>query len=461
MEFFDKVGAVIEQRWKEENYLESAFPKISAEVLDEADAVGNVDPWEIIADLQTVSTLPEQQTDTFSDLALTLYRASRFGIDVYFWLDSTTSIHQHSFSGAFQVLAGSSVHSIYHFKLNQLVNAHFSIGEIVLGDVQILNKGDIRKIRPGRPFIHSLFHLDRPSVTITVRTRQDPNALPQYSYLKPYFAFNPAFSDPVTSKKLQSAVMLLRLRDPGAYNLLDELISLSDFQTTFLILDAAYNQLINHTRGRFQPWKENKKPPDDFPDEKERFLGLLRAARAKHGNLTDFVFPVLDETQRNNVLVNLRSTVSASEHRLFLGLLLNVESKDQLIDLVRQRFPDRDPVGCICTWVDELYATNKPGSNSSVLGIESFGQAHRFIFRQLLEGISTEELRIKAEEGDLEVSEAERASICHSFQRSIILKSILRNPSGESTGSPVRLPNWPGPKELIKPQETIRISPHA
>src|SRR5438067_3298205 len=433
MQFFDKVGAVIEQRWKEANYLESAFPEISAQVLGEADAVGNVDPWEIVAYLQAASTLPEQQTDTFSDLALTLYRASRFGIDVYFWLDSTTSIHQHSFSGAFQVLAGSSVHSIYHFKLEQLVNAHFSIGEVLLGDVQILNRGDIRKIRPGRPFIHSLFHLDRPSVTITVRTRQDPNTLPQYNYLKPHFAFNPAFNDPVTSKKLESAVMLLRLRDPGAYNFLDELISLSDFQTTFLILDAAYHQLINHTRDRFQPWKENKRPQDDFPDEKSRFLGLLRRARTRHGNLTDFIFAVLDETQRNKVLVNLRSTVSASEHRLFLGLLLNVESRAQLVDLVRQRFPDRDPVGCICTWVDELYKTNKPGSDSSILGIKSFGRVHRFIFRQLLEGISTEELRIKTNGGDLEVSEGERMRICDSFERSIILKSVLRNPHGEST----------------------------
>jgi hypothetical protein len=34
-------------------------------------------------------------------------------IEALFWVDGTTSIHQHSFSGAFQVLAGKSIHSRY------------------------------------------------------------------------------------------------------------------------------------------------------------------------------------------------------------------------------------------------------------------------------------------------------------------------------------------------------------
>lgn len=428
MEFFEQLGTAIEQSWKDVDYLESAFPDISAQKLVEADAIQNLDPWEIISSLHATATLPDQQTDTFSDLAVTLYRSPRFSIDVYFWLDSTTSIHQHSFSGAFQVLVGSSIHSVYQFKLNQLINAHFSIGDILSGDVQALKRGDIRQIYPGQRFIHSLFHLDRPSATITVRTHQDPNTLPQYSYLKPYFAFNPFFKDPLTSRKLQSVAMLLRMRDPEVYNLIDELVSISDFQTTFLILNMAYELLIEHTRGRLQSSSEYQMPSDTFPQERGRFQGLLGRARSRHGDLANFILPVLLESQRDKALVNLRCRVVGSEHRFFLALLLNVNNRTQMFDLVKQCFPDRDAIDCICNWVNELSTTSGGSSGKNILGIEGFSHAHVLVLRNLLDGTSNGKLHRPIHKDSLpEISDDERKRIGESFQKSIILKSVLGN----------------------------------
>ena len=58
-------------------------------------------------------------------------------------------------------------------------------------------------ILPGSQYIHSLFHLDRPSATITVRTEHTPSAAVQYDYRKPYFALNPFFRNVTMAKKLQ------------------------------------------------------------------------------------------------------------------------------------------------------------------------------------------------------------------------------------------------------------------
>lgn len=140
MQFFDDLGRLVEQRWKDKNYGEDAFPEIAAQSLGEMDAVGQVDPWEITRHLQAGTELPSQRENEFSDLQITLYNGPRFRIEVYFWLDGTTTIHQHGFSGAFQVLSGSSLHSVYNFREEQEINAHFAAGQVLLKEVQVLKK---------------------------------------------------------------------------------------------------------------------------------------------------------------------------------------------------------------------------------------------------------------------------------------------------------------------------------
>lgn len=425
MQFFDELGTAIEARWKQANYLEEDFPGIAAEELLAADATRKLDSWDIIKSLHTATSLLEQQTETFSDLALTLYRGSRFAIEVYFWMDSTTSIHQHSFSGAFQVLAGSSVHSVYQFDLKQRINAHFAIGRVLVKNVQALRRGDIRKILPGQKFIHSLFHLESPSITITVRTFQDPNTLPQYSYRKPYFAVNELFKDVSTTKKLQSVAMLLRMRNAAAYAYIAELVSEADFYSTFLIVDAAYDRLIQHTRKRFQPDSANG-PPDAFPDEKACFGDLLERARKRHGDLSNLLLPVLLETQKTKTLVKLRTLLIRPEHRLFLGLLLNVETQAQMFALIKEYFPSRDPVECICNWIQELSTATGIEGGRNILGIHGFGSAHLEVLRHLLNTERSERPQRTAENSAVvDISQVDYTKILESFQKSIVIKSIL------------------------------------
>jgi predicted metal-dependent enzyme (double-stranded beta helix superfamily) len=124
---FSELGTLVESRWRDKNYDENFFPEIAARALSESGLIDCVDPWEIIRWVHQSPALPQQMDlpAKFADPPITLYAAPRFHIDAYYWLDGTTEIHQHAFSGAFQVLRGSSVHASYRFQVEQEINPHF------------------------------------------------------------------------------------------------------------------------------------------------------------------------------------------------------------------------------------------------------------------------------------------------------------------------------------------------
>ncbi len=390
MEEFQKLGELIEKRWRLENYNEQLFPEIAAQALTEADLPARVDPWDIIRWVQTAPTIPAQHDveGKFGEPPITLFAGPRFNIDVYYWLDGTTSIHQHAFSGAFQVLLGSSIHSDYDFETTQKISEHLSIGELSLNDVQILQRGDIGKIVPGSEYIHSLFHLDRPSATITVRTVHTPSASPQYNYRPPYFGVNPFFSNAVLTKKLQTVSLLLGAKHRDADVMIGDLIASSDFHTAFFVLLQISNLRNNQMDELF-----------GLSTGKDRFNAILERAKEVHGVFVDSIVPVLDEQDRQQNIIFRRGSITSEEHRFFLALLLNVSNRERVLELVRQRFPETDPVEKILDWVEELSTTRVLGSKEpNALGIEGFSDGHMFVIECLLRGYSPEEAHTKAKD---------------------------------------------------------------
>jgi hypothetical protein len=398
MQFFEDLGSSIERRWRHQNYDETVFPALAAEALAETPPNKHISPWEIIRWLYTTARIPNQQdiSGAFGNPPITLYSGPRFLIDVYFWLDGTTNVHQHGFSGAFHVLLGSSLLSNYTFAQKRELNQHFLVGDITLDKVELLEQGMVRQILPGREYIHSLFHLDRPSATICVRTYQTMCGVPQFAYYKPCLAIDPFFKDPLAVKQLQSATLLLNMRHPDADSMIGELLSRSDFHTAFDLLDLTRTQLtLNHLEHTF-----------GISTGEERFRALLEIARTRHGELIDDIIPVFDEGMRQRNLVRRRGQITSNEHRFFLALLLNVPNRVAILDLVKQRYPENDPVNTIVDWVEELANTKVAGSHEpNVLGIEGIDDDYLFVLQCLLEGRSIEETR-RAFEEDISADQA-------------------------------------------------------
>src|SRR5687767_12829572 len=149
MEIFQNLGAKIEQLWRDKNYDESLFPQVAGKALREANVPEKVSGWEVIQWTMNQTYLPDQRDlhASFGDPPITLYNSPRFHIDVYFWLEGTTAVHQHAFCGAFQVLMGSSIHSWYDFDLQEKINLFTEIGNINLKTVDLLTVGDVQEIR--------------------------------------------------------------------------------------------------------------------------------------------------------------------------------------------------------------------------------------------------------------------------------------------------------------------------
>ncbi len=423
MEIFQKLGVMVEKIWREKNYSEDLFPGIAEQALKEFDLPQKVSAWDIVNWVLAEDYLPEQRdlSGRFGDPPITLYNSSRFHIDIYFWLDGTTSIHQHSFCGAFQVILGSSIHSHYEFELQEAINRFTEIGTLKLDDCELLKVGDVRPILAGRSFIHALFHLDQPSATIVIRTHRSPLHLPQFDYRKPFLAIDPFFEDVTTAKKLQTVSMIMRAKHSEADRIIAEWLEHADFQTTFTILSNVKSLLQNN-------YLEQLFNTQSAEDRYEKLFGIVRR---RHGALANTLPEVFEKQQKISEIVNRRRYITNSEHRFFLALLLNVEGKDRIFSLVRQRFSECEPLEKILDWVSELSRTKVLGLNvPNVLGIEGFSDFDLFVLEDLLKDSSIKEIKINQQrhvqnQNDKELLENLNKRI-EEIRESIILEPLFQ-----------------------------------
>src|SRR3954471_16954910 len=169
--FFDEIGKSVLGRWKRENFSLVKFPQIACAALDERPPAEAVDLAALIRDFLLSEEQPFQTDSDFGEPELVVYSHPRFYIQLLFWMYGTTDIHQHEFSGAFHVMHGSSIHAHYEFEKPRPVTPYLRLGKLRMKTMGLLETGSTVPIGSGQKDIHSLFHLDSPSVTVVVRTQ--------------------------------------------------------------------------------------------------------------------------------------------------------------------------------------------------------------------------------------------------------------------------------------------------
>ncbi|HEY5792780.1 MAG TPA: hypothetical protein VIS74_05740 [Chthoniobacterales bacterium] len=338
--FFAELGRTVLERWKRENFSLAKFPGIAQAALEERPPAERVDLPAFIREFLLNDEQPPQTHSGFGQPELVVYNHDRFYIQVLFWLDGTTDIHQHEFSGAFHVMAGSSIHAHFAFENEQAVTAHFRVGDVRMTKIELLETGRTVPVVSGRGCIHSLFHLETPSVTVVVRTQHDPGTGPQFNYLPPHLAVDPDFNDALTLRRRQLLDVQEITEDPGYPELVREMIAELDFERGFFVLQ--------HGMGHLQTLGE--------------WEAALAAFEKKHGALAAGVAATLEESAWRDGIKNLRGTIVEPEHRFFLALLLNVTTRADLLALVGQRFPEAAPVETVLRWAEELGETTDFGA---------------------------------------------------------------------------------------------------
>lgn len=336
--FFSELGRLVLARWAQANFSLAEFPAIANGALVERPPSDFVDPASLIRGFLLDEDQPPQTSSGFGQPELVFYDHPRFYIQVLFWLDGTTDIHQHEFSGAFHVLAGSSLHSVFTFENMRPVTAHFRLGDLVLEDTRILETGTTVPIISGTGCIHSLFHLETPSVTVVVRTRSDPGTGPQFTYLPPHVALDPVQDDALTMRRKQLLDVLERVGDPGYPELVLAMVRELDFERGFFILQNGANHLRGHGA-----WED-----------------IWAAFEQKHGELARFVVPTIEEIIRRDAITAMRGSLEDVEHRFFLALLLNVPDRAGILKMVAARHPG-DALETILRWAGECLVISDDG----------------------------------------------------------------------------------------------------
>ncbi|MEQ1860996.1 MAG: hypothetical protein ABMA13_13760 [Chthoniobacteraceae bacterium] len=338
-QFFADLGRTVFARWKAENFSLPAFPEIARRALEERPPSEHVDLSELVHDFLRDDAQPFQTQSGFGQPEIVVYDDPRFYIQLLFWLDGTTDIHQHEFSGAFHVLAGSSIHSLFAFEKAQSVTPHLRVGRLRMTKTELLETGRTLPIVSGRDYIHSLFHLDTPSVTVVVRTQTDVGTGPQFTYLPPHIAVDPVHADALTMRRKQLIDVMEKTEDPAYAGLVIEMLADLDFERGFFVLQNVANCLQS-----LGDWED-----------------AWKVFRKKHGKLADYVAPTLTEIARRDGISAMRSSITEVEHRFFLALLLNVPNRDDILGMVAQRFPGK-PIETILRWAAELAEISDEGA---------------------------------------------------------------------------------------------------
>jgi len=132
------------------------------------------------------------EASDFSDLPIAACRRRGFYMQVLVWTDGSTTIHQHGFSGAFRVVRGRSLHQKWSFDEKDGVNSRLRIGRATLESVNEQVVGHVQQILPGGGLTHAVFHLERPSISLVVRTYGEAWHGPQLLLRPPFFAIDGA-----------------------------------------------------------------------------------------------------------------------------------------------------------------------------------------------------------------------------------------------------------------------------
>lgn len=397
--FVQDMGREIARRWSVTNFDNLALPDLACEVLLSTRPAENISHEGIADWLSITDSIPAQPNidSTFGQPPVTLFWHPRFYIEALHWLTATTQIHQHGFSGAFCVLAGSSLQSRYVFTCERRVNTHMLFGDLSLEDVSLLSQGDVRPIRSGTALIHSVFHLDFPSVTLVVRTHSDIDSKPQYNYLPPFLAVDPSFSEPLSQRRLESLEFLHRVGSARFPHNATRSLAGSDLPTTFRLLrglgDICDPDLMNQ---------------------------LLEVAKRSHGDDIDRIWACVRESQRQRVLIKARERIKSPDSRFFLALLLNVRSRQAILSAVHARYPSRDPTARL---LDGCFALSR-----AEVGVE-FDDLNKALFAHLIEGLSMDDvltrLRTDFSPEDVDTVRPGLVAQCRTLREDSVFRHLL------------------------------------
>lgn len=334
--YISALAGTVEDKLRQVSYRDHLFSAVAHDALRTVPVPTQLDVRRLLRLLVNARALPRQEdlAANFGDPPITVYRGHEFFISFLIWFDGTTSIHQHNFSGAFRVLQGSSLHCTYRYSPLERLGRDIALGELKRTFFEVLHQGDSRAIVVGPAFIHSLFHLDRPSATIVVRTYWDYTTEPQFNYKRPSLAVAPYQKDEELTRQLQGLAALKRFLPDSAVTEYVTMLSRLDFFRAYRVLEHCYRT---------------------FGDRVEVFEEVLARYGRHEPTFGEELRRTYAEKRWQDAIVAQRRHLHDPGHRLLLALALNLEDPGEIHDALQSLRPGADPTALVGDWLHELH----------------------------------------------------------------------------------------------------------
>ena len=303
------LGDQVCARWFATNFNETTFAEIATECLLESDFSEKIELRDLFRIL--LQEKHSQPTHAFSDLAIRLYETPEFFIELLCWINGSNAIHEHPFSGAFHVLEGSGVHARYNFEPTEVISKRFQIGECSISESEILRKGMTRSIMPGAETLHSLYHVEQPSLTLVIRGHRENWHTPQMAVDRPHVAFDYEY---YTDRQVEFCVSALNT----AY-------AVSEDQAKLMLIDAVSSLDLARVYvvcARLDVW--------DYVTSGD----MRELLESRFGQLGSKIVDSILYRRRLQVLHRHRLAEKEPQRRLFIGLLAVIESKSHIDSLL-------------------------------------------------------------------------------------------------------------------------------
>lgn len=334
LEMIDQLAEKVENQARATNYREQTFCDITAAALDEIDDSVFFDPIGMSRFIRK-SSVQQKASLQFSDLSITLFRNRNFYIELLCWFTASTSIHSHGFCGSFKVVAGSSLHTKYRFTPRSTRSGRAIIGELESVDVELLKRNNIRTIHGGSGgLLHSLFHLEEPSISLLIRTHRSPILQPQYNFYPPGLALDS--SELSNDAEVRLLSRMISLCENHKRETLVEL--LTDFAADLDFARLSWLALANSAT------IEENLDNDDF---------WIRAIE-RHGKGAEVLRAACQQQNAKKPLYNLRAVSNDPELRFFLAGLLNAPDRRTLLQLLEKNTGKEAPLQFIARMLVRL-----------------------------------------------------------------------------------------------------------
>lgn len=326
------------------------LPALAAQVLSDRAPHEQLSASEILA-WAAATELPIQRDpdNGFGQPPITAWDAGRFYIDFLFWFEGTTTIHEHSFRGAFSVVHGSSIHTTHAFELERELEDGFRLGTLEQRSVELLELGSVRAIHPGSELIHSLFHLDQPSVSLVIRSPGEQVLRPQRDYRWPGIAFDPLKAVP---RQHDALVALMRVDPDTFHEAVHTYLRTASATDAYRLLEAV--AISGAPRSRLEA----------LVAKVAAFEGAGSEGRAK-------VSSALVRLQRQRNITARRADVVDPDHRFLLATLMLLDTRADVLAVIRSRYPTQDPIECLVSGLTVMSARDQLGIdlNERALGV--------------------------------------------------------------------------------------------